>query len=194
MARRSLLVALLIVAVWTGPANSFGLAPEQIKRLDRGEVVVLDVVPPGGESGQGGTAMAVTHASPAAMWRVLVNYPRHRGLYPRVVEARILETDAEHALVRYVVEVGPFSFGFHVTNHADLARWRLDWRLDRARANDLFRDTWGYWQIEPHGEGAIVTYAMGARTVLPAFLTRGSEREGLVETIRAVRERAELEG
>jgi hypothetical protein len=37
----------------------------------------------------------------------------------------------------------------------------------------------------------VLTYAMAARTVLPPFLTRGAERDGLVETVRAVRERAE---
>jgi hypothetical protein len=37
----------------------------------------------------------------------------------------------------------------------------------------------------------LLTYAMAARTVLPGFLTRGVERGGLVETLKAVRQRAE---
>ncbi len=37
----------------------------------------------------------------------------------------------------------------------------------------------------------MLTYAMAAQTVLPPFLTRGAEREGLVDTIKAVRDRAE---
>ncbi len=37
----------------------------------------------------------------------------------------------------------------------------------------------------------VLTYAMAAHTVLPAFLTRGSERDGLVATVKAVRDRAE---
>lgn len=32
---------------------------------------------------------------------------------------------------------------------------------------------------------------MGADIALPAFLTRGAERDGLVATLKAVRERAE---
>jgi len=39
--------------------------------------------------------------------------------------------------------------------------------------------------------GVLLTYGMAARTVLPAFLTRRAERDGLVETLKAVRERAE---
>jgi hypothetical protein len=79
--------------------------------------------------------MTLVNASRETVWDVLVDYPRHRGLYPRVTTARVLEAGADHAVVRYV--------------------------------------------------------AMAARTVLPAFLTRGAERDGLVETVRAVRERAE---
>lgn len=195
MTARSWLVVLLaaLTAVsWRVQANSVTLSEDQLRRLDRGDVVVLDVLPPGGTGkvDQGGTAMALSQASPDAVWRVLVDYPAHRGLYPRVVAADVLAAHDAHALVRYVVGVGPFSFGFHVNNYPDTARRRLEWRLDHARSNGLFDDGWGYWQIEPHGGGVKLTYAMAARTI-PAFLTRGAERDGLVETVKAVRDRAE---
>ncbi len=193
MSRRTLAVAILIVAGWATTATPLGLSSDQERRLERGEIVVLDILPPGDASikGQGGTALTLVNASPDTVWRVLVDYPRHSGLYPRVIDARVLESGGEHALVRYVVGVGPFSFGFHVNNYPDAARGRLAWSLDRGRPNDLFRDSWGYWQIDPRPPGVVLTYAMAARTVLPAFLTRGAERDGLVETVRAVRDRAE---
>jgi hypothetical protein len=37
----------------------------------------------------------------------------------------------------------------------------------------------------------LLTYAMAARTMLPSFVTRSAERDGLVETLKAIRERAE---
>ncbi len=156
-------------------------------------MVVLDLLPPGGDarSSQGGTALGVVRAPGDVVWRLLVDYPRHAGLYPGVVDAAVLESDADRALVRYVVGVGPLSFGFHVNNHADAGQRRLSWRLAHDRPNDLFRESWGYWQITPARDGVLVTYAMAARTVLPAFLTRGVERAGLVETLKAVRGRAE---
>jgi ribosome-associated toxin RatA of RatAB toxin-antitoxin module len=188
-----LLLALLIVAVPVPGAKAVELSTDQQRRLEIGEVVVMDVLPPGGpaKASQGGTVLALVHASPAAVWQVLTDYARHRGLYPRVVDARVLEADGEHALVRYVLGIGPFSFGFHVDNYADGARRRIEWRLAHERPNDLFRESWGYWQLDPRLSGVVVTYAMAARTVLPAFLTRGAERDGLVETVKAVRERAE---
>ncbi len=194
MKRCVLLVALLVVAGASAQANPVGLSANQLWRLEHGEIVVLDVVPPGRgmwQQGHGGTAVTFVNAFPKTVWRVLVDYPRHPGLYPRVTSAEVLVADRGHTLVRYVVGVGPLSFGFHVNNYPDEAHGRLVWRLDRERRNSLFHDTWGYWQVEPRGDGVMLTYAMGARTTLPAFLTRGAERDGLVETVKAVRERAE---
>lgn len=187
------ILALLIVTAWVPAAYSLVLSNGERHRLERGDVVVLDVLPPGRAPAavQGGTAVSMVHASPDEVWEVLVDYPRHSGLYPRVTSAEVLESDHEHALVRYVVGVGPFTFGFHVDNYPDAAHRRLQWQLASGRSNQLFRQSWGYWQIEPHGDGTLLTYAMAAQTVLPAFLTRGAEREGLVDTIKAVRDRAE---
>jgi hypothetical protein len=189
------LLALLVSGAPLVAAGAPALSREQQRRLQGGEVVVLDVLPPGGDvkGSQGGTALAVVHAPSERVWQVLVDYGRHAGLYPRVVGATILELDPARALVRYVVGVGPFSFGFHVNNYPDPARGRLVWRLALDRRNELFQDSWGYWQIEPDTRGVLLTYAMAARMVLPAFLTRGAERDGLVETVRAVRGRAEGE-
>lgn len=191
--KRGLAIIALILATWLPAASSSGLSDDQWRRLDRREVVLLDQLPPGGgaKGGQGGTGFILVQASPEAVWRVLVDYPGHSGLYPRVVNSEVLERDADHALVRYVVGVGPFSFAFHIHNYPDEARGRLVWRLAHERPNDLFRESWGYWQLEPRGDGVILTYAMASRTVLPAFLTRGAEREGLAETLKAVRDRSE---
>ncbi len=187
----TLMLVLILCAAPAAGAPS--LSHDLQRRLDGGEVILLDVLPPGGDikTSRGGTALAVVHAPADAVWQVVVDYRRHAGLYPRVVRVEVVEADAGRALVRYVVGVGPFSFGFHVNNYPDEPRRRLVWRLAQDRSNELFRDSWGYWQIEPDRRGAIVTYAMAARTVLPAFLTRGVERDGLVETLKAVRDRAE---
>ncbi len=39
-----------------------------------------------------------------------------------------------------------------------------------------------------------MTYAMASRTMLPAFLTRGSEQDSVIQTMAALKARAELVG
>jgi hypothetical protein len=40
----------------------------------------------------------------------------------------------------------------------------------------------------------LVTYAIAVRTILPGFVTSGSERDSLVDTIRSLRKLAENGG
>src|SRR5207247_3533631 len=86
MKRCVLLVALLVVAGASAQANPVGLSANQLWRLEHGEIVVLDVVPPGGgiwQQGQGGTAVTFVNASPKTVWRGLRDYPPPPGLLPR---------------------------------------------------------------------------------------------------------------
>jgi ribosome-associated toxin RatA of RatAB toxin-antitoxin module len=186
------LLTILLGALPT-TAASVALSTAQRARLERGDVILLDILPPGQrrDAQQGGTAVALVRATPETVWRVLVDFANHAGLYPRVVATTVLQSDPSRTLVRYVVGVGPFSFGFHVNNYPDPDRRRLVWALAEDEHNDLFRTSWGYWQLDPDRHGVMVTYAMAARTVLPAFLTRGAERDGLAATLTAVRARAE---
>src|SRR5437879_8143310 len=137
------LVALLVVAGASAQANPVALSANQLWRLEHGEIVVLDVLPPGGgiwQQGQGGTAVTFVNAFPKTVWRVLVDYPRHRGLYPRVTSAEVLAADRGRTLVRYVVGVGPPSFGFHVNHYPDQAHGRLLCPLDPERGHWPFPD------------------------------------------------------
>jgi Polyketide cyclase / dehydrase and lipid transport len=192
---RGLIASLLLfVLAAPGPARAgpLPLTNDQQRNLERGAVVVLEALPPGASrSSQGGTAVARVNASPETVWRIIVDYRGHAGLYPRVIGAEVLESSTGADLVRYVVGIGAVSFGFHINAFPDVSRRRLGWRLAPDRPNGLFTDNVGYWEIEPGPEGVLLTYAMAARTVLPSFVTRSAERDGLVETIKAVRRRAE---
>jgi hypothetical protein len=90
-------------------------------------------------------------------------------------------------LVRYQIGIGPFSFGFHMLKHPDPARHRIDWHLDAGHANNFFRENTGYWQVDAAEGGSLVTFAIAVRTILPGFMTRGAERQSLVDTIRRLR-------
>jgi ribosome-associated toxin RatA of RatAB toxin-antitoxin module len=176
-----------VAAVASGAA-SLGLSADQEHRLAAGEVVVLDTLPPGAtESAGGGTAVALVRAAPERMWSVLVDYRGHPRYYPRVTSAEVVEADAQHALVRYKVGVGPFSFGFHMIKYPDPVRRRIEWHLDPNRPNNFFRENSGYWQVDPAEGGSLVTYAIAVRTLVPGFFTRGAERQSLVDTIKKLR-------
>jgi ribosome-associated toxin RatA of RatAB toxin-antitoxin module len=169
-------------------AESFALSADQQHRLAAGEVVVLDTLPPGAsKSAGGGTAVALVRAAPERVWSVLVDYRGHPRYYPRVTSAEVVEADARHALVRYEVGIGPFSFGFHMIKYPDPVRRRIEWHLDANHPNNFFRENTGYWQVDPAEGGSLVTYAIAVRTILPGFVTAGAERGSLADTIKKLR-------
>ena len=81
-----------------------------------------------------------------------------------------------------------------MNKYPDPIRRRLEWQLADGRANSLFRENIGYWQLDEAASGTLVTYALAVRTILPAFVTSGSERDSLVDTLRALRKLAEEGG
>lgn len=190
--------ALLVLAVLAGavsaasPAGPRQLSEDQRRRLAAGEVLVDDTMPPGAsETARGGTALALVRATPDQVWRVLVDYPGHSRYYPRVVAAEVVEQNERRVVVRYHVGLGPLSFGFHMDKFPDPRRRRIDWHLADGHSHGLFRENSGYWQVDASDGASLVTYAIAVRTMLPAFVTRGAERESLTETVTAMRNLAE---
>lgn len=176
----------LVLAAATAP--SLGLSDEQRYRLAAGDVVLLDVLPPGaGKSARGGTGVAIVRASREEVWRVLVDYRGHSRFYPRVIGVDVVRADERHALVRYEVGIGPLSFAFHMMKYPDPLRHRIEWHLADDHANRLFHENSGYWQVDEATGGSLVTYAIAVRTILPAFATFGTERTSVVDTINGLR-------
>jgi ribosome-associated toxin RatA of RatAB toxin-antitoxin module len=168
-------------------------ADEVRHRLATGEVVVTPALPPGAsKEARGGTAVALMRASPAEVWRVIVDYRSHPRYYPRVTAADVVESDARRVIVRYQVSVSPFSFVFYMVKYPDPGRRRVEWHLADGRSHGLFRENSGYWQIDDADAGtSLVTYALAVRTMLPNFMTGDSERASLVDTVTALRKLVE---
>jgi ribosome-associated toxin RatA of RatAB toxin-antitoxin module len=170
------------------PAAAVALSEDQQRQVAEGEVVVLDARPPGASPGAGGgTAVAVVPAPVERVWAVLTDYPGHPRYYPGVVAAEVLETTGLRVLVRYTVRVGLLTFRFHMRKTADPPRRRIEWQLAEERSNGLLRENSGYWLVEARPGGSLVTYAIAVRSYVPAFLTAGSERESLVDTVNGLR-------
>ncbi|HZP36966.1 MAG TPA: SRPBCC family protein [Methylomirabilota bacterium] len=188
---RRLVLAGLLIALATGRAAAgdlLALDEDERRRLGAGEIVLRDVRPPGASaSASGGTAVALVRAPVERVWGVLTDYPGHPRYYPRVTAAEVLESNGPEVLVRYTIQIGFFTFDFHMRKHADVARRRIDWHLAEDRANGLLRENSGYWLVEPHPQGSVVTYAVATRTLIPGFLTASSQRDSLVETIIGLR-------
>jgi len=188
-----LVVGWLVVASPAASPQTF--SDEERRRLAAGEVVVQDTMPPGASANaRGGTAFAIMRASPDQVWRVITDYPGHVRYYPRVVAVEVVENTGRKVVVRYEVAVGPFSFNFYMDKFPDPQHRRTEWHLSEGRGHGMFRENSGYWQVDPSERMSLVTYAIAVRTMLPAFVTLGAERDSLVETLTSLRKLVEEGG
>jgi hypothetical protein len=186
----------VVLVVLAGVASAFAESPilsgDQQRRLDAGEVVLLDVRPPGAsESAQGGTAVAFVCAPASAVWDIVVDWRNHPALYPYVTRAEATQTDPSRVRVRYTLAVGPLSFDVFMDKYPDAMRRRVTWRLAEDQPSTFFAESSGYWHVDEAGAESRVTYAVASRTMAPAFLTRGSQRDSLVSTVQALRRLAQ---
>ena len=188
----TLLSLVLCLAYGTGArATPPPLSPDQRRHLDAGDVVLLDMLPPGASSSaQGGTAVAVVCAAPSVVWNVLVDYRNHPAIYPRVTRAEVVHANASRVRVRYTVSIGPFPVDVDMDKYPDAARRRVEWHLAEERPNRFFSESSGTWQVDEAGAASIVTYAVATRSLVPGFMTRASHRDSLVATVAAVRTQA----
>ncbi len=191
---RALLLALLLLTVGVRASASQtprDLSPEDQQRLAAGEVILLEARPAGAsDTADGGTAMGRVAATPEAVWRIIVDYRNHPTIYPRVVSAEVLQADDRLVRVKYVLSIGFMSLDLVMDKFPDAARRRIEWRLADEPPSRFFLENSGYWQVDEAPGGSLVTYAVATRTLLPAFMTRGQQRESLVATVEALRRRA----
>jgi ribosome-associated toxin RatA of RatAB toxin-antitoxin module len=193
------LLVLLVVAGWPVAASPAAspqtFSDDERRRLAAGEVVVTDALPPGASAtARGGTAFAMVRASPDEVWRVITDYPGNVRYYPRVVGVEVVENTGRQVVVRYEVAAGPFSFDVYLDKFPDPQRRRIEWNLAEGRGHGMFRENSGYWQVDPRERTSLVTYAIAVRTVLPAFVTLGAERDSLLETVTSLRKLVEEGG
>ena len=192
--RRALIVAFLLLAARASAAQStppVEVSADDQQRLAAGAVIVLDARPPGASDGaDGGTAMGRVAASPEVVWRIIVDYKNHPTIYPRVTSAEVVRADERSVRVRYALSIGFMSLDLVMDKYPDAARRRTEWRLAEDQPSQFFLENSGYWQVDEAPGGSLVTYAVATRTLLPAFMTRGSQRESLVTTVENLRRRA----
>ncbi len=100
-----------IISVWSAtlvlslplPAIAdLALSSGDQRLLREGHILFKADIPAGGtgDAALGGTAVALLHTDTETVWRTLVDFPGHAGLFPRVKESQALERHGKHTLVQ----------------------------------------------------------------------------------------------
>ncbi len=197
------LVALASVAcgqMWADPTPDSGIAkylsPENLKKLEGGEMVTLFGR---SQDGQGnsvgqGVVVGLINKPMEDVWRVMLDIKSHPEYLPKVVKTEIYQEEKDGVTgIRETLKILYKTIRYHVLQHRDEAAHRLTWTLDKSKKNDI-ADTSGYWAFAPHGEKqcvAVYSVHVDSGLPVPQFVEDFLSRKDLPNVVRAVKDRAE---
>jgi hypothetical protein len=127
---------------------------------------------------------------PGPVWALLVAPRRYPEIFPGLRAVEVLEATPTTWLLRTEGKVGPFEFRYHTRYLVRPEARRLQWRLDRALDNDVFADSWGWWELRPDGAATDVVYAIGSIPSSWQPLAGLFERRGITRALLALRDAA----
>ena len=141
--------------------------PDQTRRMEAGEVLVLDQAKPGGGKVEAGTFVK---AAPKLVYELVADPKQAVHFSPGLVGADILQDNGATKVVRMHAK----QFGiFDDVSELD-ARYQpyssVTWRQLKRKAKTMS----GQWQVEGHGDGTLLTYRLDVVLAepVPSFVTR----------------------
>jgi len=159
-----------------GPDGLKGLSPEQIKKLQAGEVVMTsspEVTP----DGHSVIAAVVLFKVPVERaWEILSATDRQVDYLEEIKDLRVVEVGEDFNRTEFEVKVMGQKVRYTVIHHFLPEFYYLWWELDKKAPHDL-KALSGFWRLYPAGEGKTIG-RYGSR-VVPAFPVPASIRTWL---------------
>ena len=159
-----------------GPDGLKGLSPEQIKKLQAGEVVMTsspEVTP----DGHSVIAAVVLFKVPVERaWEILSATDRQIDYLEEIKDLRVVEEGEDFNRTEFEVKVMGQKVRYTVIHHFLPEFYYLWWELDKKAPHDL-KALSGFWRLYPAGEGKTIG-RYGSR-VVPAFPVPASIRTWL---------------
>lgn len=192
---RLLPMALLVSsAVFAGPAEDLDgcLTPENLERLERGELVVYKK---GGKDDDGvsrafGRVVAIINRSKEDIWQLLVHDEEHVNFQPHLVSVERYTPGEGDVGLKQTVRVAFKTFVYHIIEDHDEAAGVIAWRLDKSKENSI-ADTVGSWVVRPHGEGRCIvmyTISVDSGMAFPKFIENILFNRDLPDIVKSMKE------
>lgn len=169
--------------------------PEQMKRLEEGEVVVSDtsVEGPDGLKQMRGHAMVIIDAPPERVWSTIMDHEHFEEFMPSVRECSIVEQQGNSRVVSYNLKVAWADISYFLKLDYDPETWHVDGALDKTRPHEI-SDTRCTWDLAPldGGKRTQVNYSVyiDSGRFIPTFVERMLSKRQLPTVLENVRKRA----
>jgi len=198
-------VVLIAVLSWTSVAAagvvSDGLTPEELARVQRGEVVVHTNLGGGAKEGYAAAFGVMRFSDAGQFWSALGDYDGFPEFLPRVKKAAVIKKEGSTTWLELTIDGGlkPVTYTNVYTHFPD--RQRTEWVLDASRPHEPYTKNTGYWQLEELSPGVFlvehqnaVGVDFGAVAVIANRVMNSMLKKDLPKVIENVRRRIESGG
>jgi hypothetical protein len=129
------------------PAAWKGLTPEQIERVKKGEIVLLDKdTSEGGDQERMIEAAMIFDQPIDKAWSVIRRTELQHRYLPDLDNCVLVKRDDKGDLVDFHVKIAMFTIDYRINHHYDDLNCHLWWHLDPGYDNDMKRVD-GFWKL-----------------------------------------------
>ena len=121
------------------------LSMKELKRLERGDVVLRTIKSTDSEKGRG-VAIQYIDAPADVVWQHVLDYARYPKRVNNVIRGEVYQKEDNRLYVALISKVLFIEFGVYTINTLHKDQNYMSWVLDRSRTSDA-EDLIGYWRI-----------------------------------------------
>lgn len=180
--------SLFAVPGWALPPEALeGLSPQEIKAIERGDVVV-QLRDTKESTLKDVRCVGVVDATPERIWSVLVDYEAYRKIFPRILKTEVRTKDGQveghYSLLDY-----PWPFPDRWTLNR-ITRFEPPRAIDWRRVDGSVKEVVGSWRLYPEGDRTVVVYQVRLDPgvpLVPAWVIDWGSKQVAPEIIRSIR-------
>lgn len=174
------------------------LTPENKKKLDAGDVVILkkNVDDKGGKVISNAAAMVIVNKPLEQVWPYLVDFEKFPEFIPRITSSEKYAEKDGLIGIKQSVKVLWKKINYCVLQKNDETNHTMTFSLDKSQKNDI-AETNGQWILRTYGEGktlVVYTLALDTGMPVPRFIQNMLLNQDLPDTINSIKKRAETDG
>jgi len=170
------------------PSAYQGMTPEQVARVKKGEIVILDK-PESFEGRQLITAAFIFNQDLNTVWNLMTQGWRQEEYLPRLERSPLIKKWDGGDQIEFQLKVAGVEVKYRVIGSHDPSRYFTSWKLDPNFKNDMKEVSgfWRYYWVDEHH--TLARYGSYAETGfwVPAFLRDYLTRRDLPEALQVQR-------
>ncbi|MCB1153938.1 MAG: SRPBCC family protein [Deltaproteobacteria bacterium] len=139
---------------------------EERERLNEGKPLLREERYDDAKGQRAGQGVGYIHinAAPKKIWDVILDFNRYAEFYPNLKESKLTAHEENHYDVYFVLSViGLLKLRYNINHEYLPDQDRMTWKMDQTKKND-FKETVGFWQVWPDGDGSLVCYSVVIET------------------------------